>query len=72
MSKIYQLLVNNLKIFKPSNNLNVCKVEKILKGRTDSIPSHSSSNYGRESFLEVFRQNIAGPFKNKKFVNITL
>ena len=38
--------------------------------------NHSeNSNYGRESFLEVLRQNIAGycqqTFENKKFVDIT-
>ena len=61
MSKIYQLLVNNLKIFKPSNNLNVCKVEKILKSSLDPIPSLSPSvktenlNFGWKSLL---RQNI--------------
>ena len=33
--------------------LTVNKVEKIVKGSLDSIPSPSSSNYGRESLFEV-------------------
>ena len=51
------------------------KVENILKGILDSIPSPSSSNHGQESLLEVQRQNIAGrcqqTFENKKLVDIT-
>ena len=56
------------------------KVENILKGSLDSIPSPSpfceNSNYWRESLLEeVQRHNIAGhcqqTFENKKFVDIT-
>ena len=49
------------------------KVEKILKGNPDVIFTFTfseNSNYGRESLLEVERQNIAGccqqPFENKK------
>jgi hypothetical protein len=52
-------------------------VEKILKGSLDWTPSPSPSvkSYGRESLLEVERQNIAvrcqQTFENKKFVDIT-
>ena len=61
------------------NGLKLYKVEKISKGSLDLIPSPSAfsenSNYGRESLLEVERQNIAGhcqqTFENKKFVDIT-
>ena len=51
------------------------KVEKILKGSLDLIPSPFSenSNYGRESLLHVLRQNIAGQcqqaFCFQKFVD---
>ena len=38
------------------------KVDKILKGSLDLIqsPSVKIQNHGWESFLEVYRQNIAG------------
>ena len=51
------------------------KVETILKGSLDSITFRENSNYGQESLLEVYRQNIAGrcqqSFENNKFVEIT-
>ena len=55
------------------------KVEKILKGSFEFDPItftfSKNSNYGRESFLEVQKQNIVGhcqqTFENKKFVDIT-
>ena len=60
------------------NFSNWVKVEKILKGSLDLIPSPlhgENSNYCRESLLEVYRQIIAGgcqqTFENKKFVDIT-
>jgi hypothetical protein len=52
----------------------ILEIEKILKGSLDPITFTFSknSNYGRESLLEVQRQNIAGcfqeTFENKKFV----
>ena len=53
----------------------LCKVENILKGSLDSIPSPSHSNYGWESLLEAERQKINGrcqqTFENKKFCDIT-
>ena len=53
----------------------LCKVENILKGSLDSIPSPSHSNYGWESLLEAERQKINGrcqqTFENKKFGGIT-
>ena len=52
----------------------LCKVENILKGSLDSIPSPSHSNYGWESLLEAERQKINGrcqqTFENKKFGDI--
>ena len=36
------------------------KVEKVLKGSLDPFTFSENSNYGRESVLEVQRQNIAG------------
>ena len=42
----------------PVHKIGIGKVENILKGSLDSIPSPSHSNYGRESLLEVKRQNI--------------
>ena len=55
------------------------KVENILKGSLDSFPitftCSENSNFGRESLLEMERQNIAGhcqqTFENKKFVDIS-
>ena len=48
------------------------KVKKILKGSLDLITSPSTSvkdlNYGRESLLEVYRQNIAGLLTSKKLL----
>ena len=42
----------------------ICKVEKILKGSLeagfDPITFSENSNCGRESLLEVTRQNITG------------
>jgi len=48
------------------------KVENILKGSLDSIPSPSpeNSNYGRESLLKVLRQTVARHCQ-QSFENIT-
>ena len=57
----------------------IIKVENISKGSLDSDPItftfSENSNFGRESLLEMERQNIAGhcqqTFENKKFVDIS-
>ena len=55
--------------------MNSGKIEKVLKGNLGLIPSPENSNFVRENFLEVLRQNIARccqqTFENKNFVDIT-
>ena len=51
----------------------LCKVENILKGSLDSIPSPSPSVkiqiMGGKVCLRCLRQDIAGRFWKKRFVN---
>ena len=53
----------------------MCKVEKILRGRLDSIPSPSPSVKIQIMGGKICWQNIAGhcqqTFENKKIVDIT-
>ena len=62
-------------MFAPLESLYNTKNIKILKGSLVLITFSENSNYGRESLLEVERQNIARlcqqTFENKKFVDIT-
>ena len=60
---------------KLKNEGNWCKVEKILKGSLDSIPSPSEKIQIMSRKVEVQRQNIdrrcQQTFENNKFVDIT-
>ena len=77
LGKCFRAVIAWIWFFTSMNPFMILKVERVLKGSLDSIPSPSPSvkiqNYRQESLLEVMRQNIAGwcqqTFCFQKFVD---